>query len=130
MLPYLVAAGACALTSWSQRACCRILRWPNIVMLFLLNVVLVSALRAAARRSFRHFSLSHPLISSLAYNFSFAVSDVQYLLTFAIMLAVALITAQLTAGLKIPGTNRRRHREGRARALSKWRANYPGAVDV
>jgi len=35
--------------------------------------------------------------------FSFAVTDAQYLVTFVVMLVVALVVGQLTAGLKNPG---------------------------
>ncbi len=73
----------------------------NIVMLFLLATVLVAvklgrgpaALAAVLNvAAFDYFFV--------APRFSFAVSDVQYLLTFAVMLAVGLITGQLTAGLR------------------------------
>jgi two-component system sensor histidine kinase KdpD len=47
---------------------------------------------------------------------SFAVSDVQYLLTFAIMLIVGLVTGQLTAGLRFQASVAT-HREARSRAL-------------
>ena len=73
----------------------------NIVMLFLLGTVLValkfgrgpSALAAVLNvAAFDYFFV--------APRFSFAVSDVQYLLTFAVMLLVGLLTGQLTAGLR------------------------------
>ena len=73
----------------------------NIVMLFLLGTVLValkfgrgpSALAAFLNvAAFDYFFV--------APRFSFAVSDVQYLLTFAVMLVVGLLTGQLTAGLR------------------------------
>ncbi len=73
----------------------------NIVMLFLLATVLVAvkfgrgpaALAAVLNVVAFDFFFVTP-------RFSFAVSDVQYLLTFAVMLAVGLITGQLTAGLR------------------------------
>ena len=73
----------------------------NIVMLFLLATVLVAvkfgrgpaALAAVLNVAAFDFFFVTP-------RFSFAVSDVQYLLTFAVMLAVGLITGQLTAGLR------------------------------
>jgi two-component system sensor histidine kinase KdpD len=73
----------------------------NIVMLFLLATVLVAiklgrgpaALAAVLNVAAFDFFFVPP-------RFSFAVSDVQYLLTFAVMLAVGLITGQLTAGLR------------------------------
>ena len=48
--------------------------------------------------------------------YSFAVSDVQYVLTFLIMLAVGLITGQLTAGLRFQARVAG-HREERADSL-------------
>ena len=51
--------------------------------------------------------------------FSFAVSDAQYLLTFAVMLAVALIIGQLTAGLRYQARVAS-YREERARALYEF----------
>ena len=73
----------------------------NIVMLFLLGTVLVAiklgrgpaALAAVLNVAACDFFFVPP-------RFSFAVSDVQYLLTFSVMLAVGLITGQLTAGLR------------------------------
>ena len=73
----------------------------NIVMLFLLTTVLVAvkfgrgpaALAAVLNVAAFDFFFVTP-------RFSFAVSDAQYLLTFVVMLAVGLITGQLTAGLR------------------------------
>jgi two-component system sensor histidine kinase KdpD len=89
----------------------------NIVMLFLLAVVLV------AIQWGRGPAVMAAIVNVAAFDFffvpprlSFAVSDVQYLLTFGVLLAVGLITGQLTAGLRyqarIAG-----HREERARSL-------------
>jgi two-component system sensor histidine kinase KdpD len=61
--------------------------------------------------------------------FSFAVSDVQYLLTFCIMLAVGLITGQLTAGLRFQARVAS-HREERAGSLYEFARDLSGAVQV
>jgi two-component system sensor histidine kinase KdpD len=89
----------------------------NIVMVFLLAVVLVGL------RFGRGPAVYAAFINVAAFDFffvppqfSFAVSDVQYLLTFAVMLAVGLITGQLTAGLKFQA-GVAAHREQRSRAL-------------
>ena len=73
----------------------------NIVMLFLLTVVLVAV------RFGRGPAVMAAFLSVALFDFflvpprlSFAVNDIQYLLTFAVMLTVALIIGQLTAGLK------------------------------
>jgi two-component system, OmpR family, sensor histidine kinase KdpD len=79
----------------------RVFDLANIVMLFLLATVLVAvklgrgpaALAAVLNvAAFDYFFVTP--------RFSFAVSDAQYLLTFAVMLAVGLITGQLTSGLR------------------------------
>mgnify|MGYP006160331479 CR=1 FL=1 len=60
--------------------------------------------------------------------FTFAVSDVQYLVTFAVMLVVALVVGQLTAGLKqqAEAATQREHRVrslyDMARDLSRYAA--------
>ena len=73
----------------------------NIVMLFLLGTVLV-ALRfgrgPAALAAFLNVAAFDFFF--VAPRLSFAVSDVQYLVTFAVMLVVGLLTGQLTAGLR------------------------------
>jgi two-component system sensor histidine kinase KdpD len=73
----------------------------NIVMLFLLGTVLV-ALRLgrgpAALAAFLNVAAFDYFF--VAPRLSFAVSDVQYLVTFAVMLIVGLLTGQLTAGLR------------------------------
>ena len=61
--------------------------------------------------------------------FSFAVSDVQYLLTFGIMLAVGLITGQLTAGLRFQARVAS-HREERAGSLYEIARDLSGAVQI
>src|SRR5450830_1964398 len=73
----------------------------NIVMLFLLYVVLVAVklgrgpatLAAVLGVASFDFFFVQP-------RFSFAVSDVQYLMTFAVMLGVGLLIGQLTASLR------------------------------
>ncbi len=73
----------------------------NIVMLFLLGTVLV-ALKfgrgPAALAAFLNVAAFDYFF--VAPRLSFAVSDVQYLVTFAVMLVVGLLTGQLMAGLR------------------------------
>ena len=73
---------------------------PNIAMFFLLTVVLVSVKYGLGP------SLMASLVNVLVFDFffvpprfSFAVSDVQYIFTFAVMFVVGLIIAKLTTGL-------------------------------
>ena len=79
----------------------RVFDLANIVMLFLLATVL------AAVKLGRGPAALAAVMNVAAFDyffvpprFSFAVSDAQYLLTFGVMLAVGLITGQLTAGLR------------------------------
>jgi two-component system sensor histidine kinase KdpD len=95
----------------------------NIVMLFLLTVVLIAVKfgrRPAVLAAF--VSVASFDFFFVPPRFSFVVSDVQYLLTLVVMLAIALITGQMTAGLRYQARVAS-SREERARAL------YEGALD-
>jgi len=102
----------------------------NIVAIFILTVVLVAV------RWGRGPAAMAAILSVCAFDyffvpprFSFAVSDVQYLLTFFIMLAVGLITGQLTAGLRFQARVAS-HREERAGSLYEIARDLSGAVQV
>ena len=102
----------------------------NIVAIFILAVVLVGV------RLGRGPAALAAVLSVCAFDFffvpprfSFAVSDVQYLLTFCIMLAVGLITGQLTAGLRFQARVAA-HREERAASLYEFARDLSGAVQV
>jgi two-component system sensor histidine kinase KdpD len=89
----------------------------NIVMLFLLGVVLV------AYRFGRGPAVLAAVLSVASFDFffvpprlTFAVSDVQYLLTFCVMLIVGVVTGHLTAGLRYQARVAT-SREERARSL-------------
>jgi len=114
---YLWALAACAATTLIALPLQPIFDLANIVMLFLLAVV------GVAMRFGRGPAVLSAFLNVAAFDFffvapqlSFAVSDVQYLLTFAVMLAVGLITGQLTAGLRYEARVAG-HREARSRAL-------------
>ncbi|WP_077036248.1 DUF4118 domain-containing protein [Pelomonas sp. KK5] len=127
---YLGAAVVCVGTA----ALC----WPlhayfdlsNIVMLLLLAVVGV-ALRwgrgPAVLASFVSVGLFDFFF--VAPQMSFAVSDVQYLLTFAVMLAVGLVTGQLTAHLRYQATVAA-EREARSRSLFELTRELSGALQT
>jgi two-component system sensor histidine kinase KdpD len=100
----------------------------NIVMLFLLGVVFI------AYRFGRGPAALAALLNVAAFDFffvpprlTFAVADAQYLLTFAVMLIVGLVTGHLTAGL---GYQLRvaRSREQRARSLSEMAKSLSSAL--
>jgi two-component system, OmpR family, sensor histidine kinase KdpD len=129
-LRYLWAAAACgAVTLLSMPLAAHFDR-SNIVAIFILLVVLVgvrlgrgpAALAAVMSVCGFDFFFVPP-------RFSFAVSDVQYLLTFFIMLAVGLITGQLTAGLRFQARVAS-HREERAGSLYEIARDLSGAVQV
>lgn len=89
----------------------------NLVMIYLLAVVVV------ALRYGRWPSVVATLLNIVAFDLVFvlptgtiAVSDVQYLVTFGVMLAVGVIVGNLTAGVRYQARVAR-HREQRARRL-------------
>jgi two-component system sensor histidine kinase KdpD len=127
---YLGAALLCVATaglSWPLHAYFDV---SNIVMLFLLAVVGV-ALRWGRGPAVLASFLSVGLFDFffVAPQMSFAVSDVQYLLTFAVMLAVGLVTGQLTAHLRYQATVAA-EREARSRALFELTRELSGALQT
>ena len=119
-LAYAWTLAACAATTLVATPLRLYFDLANIVMLFLLTVVLVAV------KFGRGPAVVAALVSVASFDFffvpprfSFAVVDVQYLLTFAVMLAVALITGQMTAGLRYQARVAS-YREERARALYEF----------
>jgi two-component system sensor histidine kinase KdpD len=119
-LRYLWAGVACVVTTLVALPLHSLFDLANIVMLFLLAVVLV------AMRLGRGPAVLAAFVSVASFDFffvtprfSFAVSDLQYLLTFTVMLVVALITGQMTAGLRYQARVAS-YREERARALYEF----------
>ncbi|HEY6355158.1 MAG TPA: DUF4118 domain-containing protein, partial [Burkholderiaceae bacterium] len=99
--PYAMSALICAVATAAAWPLLPVFELSNIVMVFLLAVVIVAV------RYGRGPSVLAAFLSVGAFDFfyvpprySFSVHDVQYLLTFAVMLAVALVIGQLTAVLK------------------------------
>ncbi|HXN15532.1 MAG TPA: two-component system sensor histidine kinase KdpD [Usitatibacter sp.] len=120
--------GACVVTTLAALALNPYFNLANLVMLFLLTVVLVGA------RWGRGPAIAAAILNVLAFDFffvpprfSFAVSDAQYLLTFAVMLAVGLITGQLTAGVRFQARVAG-HREERARTLYEFARDLSGLL--
>jgi two-component system sensor histidine kinase KdpD len=119
-LGYAWALVACVATALIATPLRHYFDLANIVMLFLLTVVLVAV------RFGRGPAVAAALINVGLFDFffvppefSFAVTDVQYLLTFVVMLAVGLITGQMTAGLRYQARVAS-YREERARALYEF----------
>ncbi|MES2402328.1 MAG: DUF4118 domain-containing protein [Pseudomonadota bacterium] len=100
----------------------------NIVMLFLLGTVLVALKFGRGPAALAAF------LNVAAFDFffvaprlSFAVSDVQYLVTFAVMLVVGLLTGQLTAGLRFEAAISS-SRERRAQSLFELTRDLSAAL--
>lgn len=125
---YAMSAAICALVTMIAAPLHSVFDLANIAMLFLLAVVLVSVRYGLGP------SVMASFINVAAFDFffvpprfSFAVSDVQYLMTFVVMLAVGLITTQLTTGLKYQARVASR-REQRVRALYEMSRDLSGAL--
>ena len=127
---YLRAGGACATTAG--------IAWPlvewmdpaNIVMLFLLPVVY------AAFRLGRGPAAFAAVLSVALFDFlfvppqwSFAVADIQYLLTFAVMLVVGLTIAHLSSVMRLRAEEAAR-RERQTRALYELAHQLAGALNL
>lgn len=99
---YAAAIAICGATTLAATPLLGRIELTNIVMLFLLAIVGVAlafgrgpaVLAAFVGVGLFDFFFVPP-------RFSFAVSDIQYLITFAVMLVVALVVGQLTAGLRV-----------------------------
>jgi two-component system sensor histidine kinase KdpD len=94
-----VVVAVCGFLAWGSRA----LGWPeaNTVMIFLTGVVVVAA------RFERGPAIFAATVSVLAFDFffvepyyTFAVTDTQYFVTFAVMLGIGLLISELTARLR------------------------------
>lgn len=127
---YMWAMGACIATTLVTWPLANRLDLANIVMLFLLCVVLVAV------RFGRGPSMLAAVVSVMAFDFfhvpprfSFAVSDVQYLLTFGVMLAVGLLIGQLTANLRF-SAQVSASRERRAQSLFELTRDLSGALQT
>jgi len=100
----------------------------NIAMLYLLSVVIVAV------RAGRGPSVAASVIGVAAFDFfcvppylTFAVSDTEYLLTFAVMLVIALTITHLTAGMRYQARVAA-YRERRVRSLYEMSRELSGAL--
>ncbi len=114
---YIWSAALCAVMTLAALPLAQVLEQANIVMLFLLAVV------AVAVRFGRGPAILAAFLSVAAFDFffvaprySFAFADIQYLVTFSVMLVVALVIGQMTAGLTYQARVAQK-REDRMRAL-------------
>ncbi|VVD60050.1 two-component system sensor histidine kinase KdbD [Pandoraea fibrosis] len=114
---YAWAVGICGAVSLVAAELTSFLDLANIAMLYLLGVIV------AAMRLGRGPGVLASFLSVLAFDFFFvppkmslSVSDTQYLLTFAVMLTVALVISHLTTSLRFQAR------------LATWRERRTGAV--
>ncbi|WEF35951.1 DUF4118 domain-containing protein [Pseudoduganella chitinolytica] len=127
---YLLALAACAAVALAGVPLAGMLEQTNIAMLFLLAVLLVAV------RLGRGPAVLASFVGVAAFDylfvqptFSFAVSDFQYLITFAVMLAVGVIASHLTAGLRFQARVAT-HREERALALYDYARELTGVLQA
>jgi two-component system sensor histidine kinase KdpD len=127
---YLWSVSACILTTLIATPMLGYFELANIVMLFLLNVVLVAV------RFGRGPAVLSTFLGVAAFDFffvpprlTFAVSDLQYVVVFTVMLVVGLIAGQLTAGLRFQARIAS-HREARSRALYEFARELSGALQT
>jgi two-component system sensor histidine kinase KdpD len=126
--PYAMSAALCALVTLATVPLLHVFELSNIVMLFLLAVVV------AAVRHGRGPAVLAAFLSVAAFDFfyvpprfTFAVHDLQYVVTFGVMLVVALVIGQLTAGLRYQARVATL-REDRVRALYEMSRDLAAAL--
>lgn len=129
-LPYAWTVAICILTALITTPMMPHLDLANIVMLFLLAEVLI-AVRFGRGPAVLAAFLSVAVFDFffVSPRFSFAVSDVQYLVTFSVLLVVGLIVGQLTSGLRFQARIAAQ-REGRARALYEFARELSSALQA
>jgi two-component system sensor histidine kinase KdpD len=125
---YAWALAVCALTTLLAAPLAQVLRETNVVMLYLAAVLGVALWQGRGPAVLAAF------VGVGAFDFFFveprlslAVRDAEYLITFALMLTVALVTGQLTAGLKAQALAADA-RERRMRALYEMSRDLSAAL--
>ncbi len=128
-LRYVWAAAACVGMTLLSIPLASHFDRSNIVAIFILTVVLVARLGRGPAALAAVLSVCAFDFFFVPPRFSFAVSDVQYLLTFFVMLAVGLSVGQLTTGLRFQARVAS-HREERAGSLYEIARDLSAAVQV
>jgi two-component system sensor histidine kinase KdpD len=125
---YAAALLACGAVALLATPLIDVFELTNIVMLFLLVVV------GVALRFGRGPAVLAAFVGVAVFDFffvpprfTFAVHDAQYLVTFAVMLVVALVIGQLTAGLKVQA-EAATQREHRVRSLYQMARDLSAAL--
>ena len=125
---YFWAIAGCAIVTVLLTGLIHLFDLANVVMLYLLVVVLVSA------RFGRGEGVFAAVLGVVCFDFffvqpkmSFSVADTQYLLTFTVMFVVALVIANLSANLRFQARIST-HREQRANRQSVFSQSLSGAL--
>lgn len=125
---YGAALSVCGLAALAAASLRETLELTNIMVLFLLAVV------GIALRFGRGPAAAASIVGTGLFDFffvppiySFAVSDVQYAMTFAVMLCVGLVIGQLTAVLRVQA-RAATERERRVRSLYLMTRDLSGAL--
>ncbi len=125
---YALAFGIVALCTVLDAAIIRSFSLTNLVMVYLLAVILIAARYGLGP------SILASILSVLAFDFffvppylTFAVSDSQYVVTFAVMLVVAIIISTLTVRIQrqADAARQRERRTAALYAMSRELANTP-----
>ncbi|MFZ4552421.1 MAG: DUF4118 domain-containing protein [Aquabacterium sp.] len=129
-LRYVLAALACGLTTVLTMPLHDWLEPVNAVMLFLLTVVMTATWLGRGPAVMASF-LSVGLFDFFYVppRFSFAVSDIQYLLTFMVMLTVALLIGHLTNAMRQRAEEAQQAAQ-RSEALHQLARQLAGALTV
>lgn len=124
----LLTVAACALTTLLATPLLDYLDLANIVMLFLLTVLIIAV------KLGRNAAILASVLSVLLFDvffvpprFSLAVNNIQYLVTFAVMLVTALTTTHFTSILRQKALEAER-REQRTQALYQLARQLAGAL--
>ncbi len=127
---YAWGFGACVATTLVTLPMLKLFDLANIVMLFLLCVVLVAVKLGRGPSILAAFlAVASFDLFFVPPRFSFAVSDVQYLVTFAVMLGVGLLIGQLAANLRF-AARVSVSRERRAQALFELTRDLSAALQT
>ncbi len=123
----LVTVGVCSLVAWFMKPYFDL---SNLIMVYLLGVMLVAVSLG------RGPAILASVLSVFAFDFffvppffTFGVSDTQYLVTFSVMLAAALVISTMAARLRTQ-TQAARDRERRTAALYKLSRDLAGRQNV
>lgn len=127
---YFLAAAASLATALLATPLLPHLDLANIAMLFILTVLAVTV------RFGRGASVVATVVAVAAFDFffvpprfSFAIDDLQYIVTFIVMLMSGLITGDLAAGLRYQAQVAS-HRESRSRALYEFAGALSGTLQT